>query len=443
MASRYNMSKCRSRCCEAKPFNQYLDLEHYRPMYEDLHAHPELSFQEARTAKKIQSVLETFGTQEIFTNIGGHGVAAVFRNGPGKTILLRTDMDGLPILEQTGLTYASHVRMTDSQDNLEKPMMHACGHDMHMTCLLAATEVLVKHLPYQWTGTLVTVYQPAEERGTGAKAMVEDGLYDKVPRPDILLDQHVVANLPAGRIGLQTGVIMASADSMRCKLIGRGSHASQPHRAINTGLLAANVIVSLQQIVSREVRPGETVVVSAVPLSAGVAENVIPAEVDIGIDTRTMNPATRFRVWESVQRIITAQSNAAGFERPPETRMTRSFPLTDNTVDATLLLQKSFKESFEEDFDPDLRASMIAEDFPNLVEDRPYVFWHLGCGDAARFSLDGQIGDKPPVPMKHTAEFSPVVDPTTRAGIHALVIVALTFLNRKLTLSSDVIRDKL
>ena len=203
-----------------------IDTKKYEDLYKHFHAHPELSNLEAHTAKTVAEYLSRLQVFDITTNIGGHGLAGVLRNGTGKTILLRADMDGLPVLEATGLPYASTVTMADVE-GVVRPVMHACGHDMHMTCLLAAAEILVK-LRDAWSGTLVVLFQPAEERGTGAKAMMDDGLYDRhgIPVPDFALGQHVMA-MRAGNVGLKTGTIMAGADSMKITLFGIGGHGSQ------------------------------------------------------------------------------------------------------------------------------------------------------------------------------------------------------------------------
>jgi amidohydrolase len=203
-----------------------INLEKYEALYKHFHEHPELSNLEVETAKTVAEQLSQLQAFTITTNIGGHGLVGVMENGPGRTILLRADMDGLPILEATGLPYASTVTMADVE-GVTRPVMHACGHDMHMTCLLAAAETLVK-LRNTWSGTLIVLFQPAEERGTGAKAMIDDGLYDrhKIPVPDFLLGQHVMA-MRAGSVGSKSGTIMAAADSMKITLFGVGGHGSQ------------------------------------------------------------------------------------------------------------------------------------------------------------------------------------------------------------------------
>jgi len=401
------------------------DFLEYEELYKHLHKYPELSNTESQTCELIRSRLTAWDGLQLHTGIGGHSVVGVLKNGNGPTVLLRADIDALPIQETTGLPYQSAV--TASLNGTERPVMHACGHDMHMTCLLAATEVLVSRARDQWSGTLIVLFQPAEERGTGAQAMVDDGLWDKIPRPDYLFGQHVVANLPAGVIGLRSNAIMAGAESMRCKVYGRGGHASQPHRAVDAGVLASNCIVRLQQVVSRELAPGNTAVLTAVPLSAGVAENIIPDDIEIGVDIRFIKSETRDQLRKSIRRIINAECQASNAPRPPTFTTTRTFPLTINDPDLTSLLKHGFAERFGEKFDSEIAISTIAEDFPNLSQGQPYVFWHLGCSDQNCYDLEGRAdADLPPVPMNHSSGFAPLVQPTLRVGVEALVVAALT-----------------
>jgi amidohydrolase len=409
-------------------------LEEYEDLYKYLHSHPELSNAEVQTCSLIRSKLAVHAGMDIHNGIGGHSVVGVLKNGAGPCVLLRADIDALPIAETTGLAYRS-TATAKGADGIERPVMHACGHDVHATCLLAATEVLTSSaLRAHWSGTLIVLFQPAEERGTGAQAMVDDGLWDKIPHPDYLFAQHVVASLPAGVVGLRPGPIMAGAESMRCTVYGRGGHASQPHRTIDAGLLASNCIVRLQQIVSRELPPGETAVLTAVPLSAGVAENIIPNEVEIGVDIRFIRPETRDRLRRSIRRVIDAESLASNAPQNPTFRTTRTFPLTVNDDELAHLLSSRFARHFERDFRPEIPISTMAEDFPNLANTstdsrsvRPYVFWYLGCADATQFDLEGRIdADLPPVPVNHSSGFAPVIEPTLRAGIEALVVAALT-----------------
>ncbi|KAI1815522.1 amidohydrolase [Poronia punctata] len=410
-----------------------VDLEKYEALYKHFHQHPELSNLEVETAKKVVQQLSQLQEFNITTNIGGHGLAGVLHNGPGRTILLRADMDGLPILEATGLPYASTVTMADAE-GVVRPVMHACGHDMHMTCLLAAAETLVK-LKHAWSGTLIVLFQPAEERGTGARAMVEDGLYDrhKIPVPDFLLGQHVMA-MRAGSVGSKLGTIMAAADSMKITLFGVGGHGSQPHRTIDPVVMAAHVVVRLQSVVSREIHPNDISVLTVGSLQAGQTENVIADTAEIGVDIRSVKPETRVKLLASIRRIVKAECEASGSTIAPAFRITRHLPNTVNDEWMAKTLAKSFDEHFQGSFDPDIPTTTIAEDFSVLAtsQGRPSAFWHWGGIDETLWDQklnEGRIDD---IPANHTARFAPTIHPTLQTGVHALCVAALTFFDEKL-----------
>ncbi|CAG8103449.1 unnamed protein product [Penicillium salamii] len=404
-----------------------LDLAPYEDLYRWFHAHPELSCQELKTSEKIAEHLSQLDAFEIHTKIGGHGLTGVLRNGPGKTILLRADMDALPVKELTGLPYASTVTMQDAT-GLERPVMHACGHDMHVTCLLAAAETLVK-IRDSWSGTLIVLFQPDEERGGGAQAMVDDGLYSKVPIPDIVLGQHVM-RLRAGSVGLRPSTIMAAADSMRVTVFGRGGHGSLPHQTVDPALLAAHIVVRLQSIVSREVDPSDLAVVTVGSLQAGQTENIIADRAEIGLDFRTVKLETREQIISAIKRIVEAECMASGSPKPPIFAPTRRFPPTNNDNDLTSKLATSFESHFE-NFDGDTPRTNVSEDFSTLAtcKDLPSCFWFIG-------GIDPEIWDKAQrgdsdteeIAGNHSALFAPVIQPTMRAGVDALCLGALTFL---------------
>ncbi|EMR61776.1 putative metal-dependent amidase aminoacylase carboxypeptidase protein [Eutypa lata UCREL1] len=379
-----------------------IDIEAYESLYKHFHEHPELSNLEVETAKTVAVALSRLSGFNITTNIGGYGVVGVLKNGPGPTILLRADMDALPILEATGLPYSSTVTMLDTE-GVKRPVMHACGHDMHMTCLLAAAETLLK-LKQSWSGTLIVLFQPAEERGSGAKAMVDDGLYDKhkIPVPDFVLGQHVMA-LRAGSVGSKMGTIMAGADSMKITLFGVGGHGSQPHRTIDPAVMAAHVVVRLQTITSREINPTDISVLTVGSLQAGQTENVIADSAEIGLDIRSVRPETREKLLASTRRIVKAECQASGSTVEPVFKMTRHLPNTVNDESMTKTLGKSFSEHFGDNFDANIPTTTIAEDFSILAtsQGRP-------------------------------SRFAPVIQPTMRTGIDALCVAALTFFSEKL-----------
>ncbi|KAK2015721.1 amidohydrolase [Colletotrichum eremochloae] len=410
-----------------------IDMAKYEALYKHLHAHPELSNLEAQTAKAVAEQLSQFQAFDITTDIGGHGLVGLMKNGPGATILLRADMDALPIKEATGLPYASTVTMPDIE-GVMRPVMHACGHDMHMTCLLAAAERLVK-MKREWSGTLIVLFQPAEERGTGAKAMVEDGLYDKhkIPVPDFVFGQHVMA-MRAGTVGTKTGTIMAGADSMKITLSGLGGHGSQPHRTVDPAVMAAHVVVRLQSIVSREINPSDISVVTVGSLHAGQTENVIADSAEIGLDIRSVRPETREKLLASIRRVVEAECAASGATAAPLFKMTRHLPVTVNDDSMTTTLSASFKEHFGNEFDSNITATTISEDFSVLAtsQGKPCAFWHWGGIEPGLWDQKLDEGKVDEIPANHTARFAPVIQPTLKTGIDALCIAALTFFKKSL-----------
>ena len=409
------------------------DLKPYEDLYKHFHSNPELSLQEANTAKKVAQHLSDLKGYKIHTDIGGHGVAAVFRNGSGKTVLLRADMDALPVLEKTGLPYASKVIMKDVADGIEKPVMHACGHDMHITCLLATAETMAKGKE-KWTGTLILVFQPNEERAAGAKAMVDGGLYDKVPIPDLCLGQHVLP-FRAGTVNMRTGPTMAASNSMKIALYGRGGHGSMPDKSIDPVVMAANVVTRLQTIVSREVDPNDMAVVSIGSLQAGQTENVIPEVAEIRLNVRTVNTATRRKVLDAIKRIVKAECIASNAPREPDFEDTTSFPLTVNDEKLREAVGKNFRKHFGETYDPDVARCNGSEDFTVLgvSQNKPCLFWFVGGVDEATW--DEAVANDTvhqDISVNHSSYFAPVIQPTMRSGIQALSLGALTFLGHAL-----------
>ena len=359
------------------------DLSSYEELYKHFHANPELSNQEKETAAAIAAHLkDKISTDfDIRTGIGGTGIAALLWNGEGPTILLRADFDALPVEERTGLAYASKKRMVDA-DGIEKPVMHACGHDMHITGLLAAAETLYKAKD-SWSGTLLLAFQPAEERGTGAQAMVDDGMYDpkkhNVPIPDLALGGHVVP-LRAGVIGTRRGLLATAADSMRITLHGRGGHASMPDRLIDPVVMAASTIMKLQTIVSREVESWDSAVVTVASIQAGDAENVVVDDARLAIDVRTINDKTRKKVQASIERIVKAESVASNAVKEPTFKTTRQFPLTVNDVEVTAKLEETFGKHFgatKTSYTSEIPKLGGSEDFSILASavNKPYSFF--------------------------------------------------------------------
>jgi hippurate hydrolase len=401
-----------------------LDLE---AIYTDLHRNPELSNAEHRTAGIAADHLRALGL-DVHTAIGCTGVAGVLRNGEGPTVLLRADMDALPVLEDTGLPYASTVRGTDPDGN-DVPVMHACGHDVHVTCLLGAVEALAADRA-SWAGTLVAAFQPAEELGSGAQAMVEDGLYDRVPTPDVVLGQHV-APLPAGTIGVHAGPAFAGADALTVRLFGRGGHGSQPEATIDPVVMAASTIMRLQTLVSREVAPTETAVVTVGSVHAGTKENIIGADATLGLSLRSYGPEVREQLLAGVRRIAEAEAAASGATTPPEVTVGYSFPALVNDPDATERTRAVFRDAFGAERVLDPGRVTGSEDVGRLATavGVPLVYWVLGGSDPEKFAAATAAGTVArDIPSNHSAHFAPLIDPTLTVGVRALVVAAREWL---------------
>jgi amidohydrolase len=363
----------------------------------------------------------------------------ILKNGEGKTVLLRADTDALPVEELTGLEYASKVREVDVEDGIEKPVMHACGHDMHVAAMLAAAETLQKAKEH-WKGTLVVLFQPNEERAGGAKAMIADGLYDPAkhacPNPDVVLGQHVMA-FPAGSVGTRVGSLASAADSFRVTVYGRGGHASQPHRTVDPVVMAAHIIVRLQTIVSREVDPSDAAVVTVGSVQAGMTENIIAGEATLKINVRTVLPATRAKVLAAIQRIVKAECEASGATKEPLWEPTSSFPFTINDKAVTNVLAKAFTKQFGDMHDAESQPLGGSEDFSTLATEAPnanggkgvpYSYWTFGGVDPEKWKHAMENNQLELIPINHNAHFAPVIQPTMSTGVDAMVVAALSFL---------------
>ncbi|HEX8347719.1 MAG TPA: amidohydrolase, partial [Actinoplanes sp.] len=330
-------------------------------LYRWLHQHPELSHKEHQTAAVVVERLLQGGLQ-VHTGVGGTGVVGVLRNGDGPTVLLRADMDALPVRERTGLPYASTAMGTDDDGN-EVPVMHACGHDVHVACLLGAARLLAD-TPGAWSGTLIALFQPAEETGDGARGMVDDDLAGILPVVDVALAQHVMP-IPAGRVGTRPGPILSAADSMRITVHGRGAHGSMPQAAVDPVVLAAMIVVRLQTVVAREVPPTETAVLTVGSIQAGTKSNVIPDSAQLQLNLRTYSDATRTTMLDAIRRIVTAECQASGSPRDPEFELFDRFGLTDNDTATTERVATAFADYFAN------RAEVIpqqsaSEDFSDI-----------------------------------------------------------------------------
>jgi amidohydrolase len=395
--------------------------------YQDLHRHPELSLQEHRTAARIVEAVAPLGV-EVTTGVGGTGVVALLRNGGGPTVMLRADIDALPVEEKTGLPYASTARGVDA-DGTAVPIMHACGHDMHATCLVGALTVLGQ-LKQRWSGTVMAVFQPAEELGRGARDMIAHGLFERFPRPDIVFGQHV-APLPAGTIGYGTGPMLAAADFARVRLYGRGGHGSRPASTIDPIVLAASIVIRLQTIVAREIPIDEKAVVTVGTMHAGTKDNIIPDEAELGITIRTYSDLIRTRVMAAVERIIRAEAAASGVEREPDIDWGLSMPVLSCDPDGTTRTAAAFTEQFGADRIRQLAPAAGSEDVGHFgaALGVPTVFWFWGGGDPEQFKQAMAAGRfDQDVPYNHSPRFAPVPEPTIATGVEALATAALNWL---------------
>ena len=401
-----------------------IDLE---ALYIDLHQHPELSFQETRTAGIAAGHLRDLGL-EVHEGIGVTGVVGILRNGEGPVVWARADMDALPVGEETGLAYASTATGIDPAGNTV-PVMHACGHDMHVTAMIGAVEKLVAEKA-DWSGTVVVLIQPAEESGAGSRAMLDDGLRDLVPHPDVVLGQHVTP-LPAGTIGVRPGTQMAASDGLTVTLHGRGGHGSRPHSTIDPVVMAAATVMRLQTITSREVDPRDVAVVTVGSIHAGLKNNIIPAEAKLELSLRYPNDEMRDKVLASVERIVRAEAAASGAEREPEIRTDHTLPPTINDADATARVTSALQRALGEASVIDPGMFTGSEDVSWFARDTgvPLVFWFWGGVDAATFAASAAAGtlDKD-IPTNHSPFFAPVLHPTIEVGVTALSSAAREFL---------------
>ena len=396
-------------------------------VYKQLHAHPELSFQETQTAALAASKLKELG-YEVIEAIGRTGVVGVLRNGDGQTVLARADMDALPVKENTGLPYASTLTATDDAGETVR-VAHACGHDAHVTCLLGAAELLAR-TQNSWGGTFIALFQPAEEVAGGAKAMVDDGLRERMPKPDVAFSQHVLA-YPAGKIGTQVGPVLSAGDSIRITLHGKGSHGSMPHNSVDPVVLAALVVLRLQTIVSRETKPGEFAVLTVGSSVAGTKSNIISDHAVLLVNLRTYDMAVRQRMIESIERMVRAECEASGSPLSPQFEYYDQYPLTANDVNVTEKITSAFRSHFGSKTVFDLGRVTASEDFSYIPDalGTPYTYWGVGCIDPEKYEQARKAGRvEQDIPVNHSEFFAPVIEPTLSAGTQALVVAALTYL---------------
>jgi len=400
------------------------DLE---TLYKDVHSHPELSMQETRTAGLAAERLRIAG-YEVTTGIGKTGVVGLLRNGDGPTVMLRADMDALPVEEATGVPYASKINVLDSEGR-PVPVMHACGHDMHVTWLVGASTLLAQART-AWHGTIMAVFQPAEETAQGAQAMIDDGLFKRFSRPDVVLGQHVMVG-PAGTIGGRTGVITSAADSLQIRLFGRGAHGSMPQASIDPVVMAAAIVLRLQTIVSREIAPAESAVVTVGVLQAGTKENVIPDEAIIKLNVRTFDEGVRKRVLAAIERIVKAEAAASGAPKPPEISPLDRYPPVTNDSDATGRVVEAFRRHFTAERVRETGPASASEDFGSFGVEwhSPSVFWFIGGTEPDAYAKAKAANRLNEIPTNHNPRFLPVIHPTLRTGVEAMVVASQAWLS--------------
>jgi amidohydrolase len=393
--------------------------------YKDLHTHPELSHAEHRTAQRVAGQLQDSGFT-VHAGIGGTGVVGVLANGDGPTVLLRCELDALPIREDTGAPYASTVTVRDAGGH-EVGVDHACGHDMHMSCMVGMAKLMADHRD-RWRGTLIPLFQPAEETGEGAQDMVDDGLFQKIPVPDVALAQHALQGI-AGTVSTCSGPFMAAADSIRITVHGRGGHGAVPQNTVDPVVLAAMIVVRLQTVVSREVAPQETAVLTVGSCHAGTRNNVISDFAVLELNVRSYSKLTRQRMLDAIQRIVRAECQASGSPKDPEFETIFSFPVTDNDAATTDRVAKAFAGHFG-DQALEIPPQTVSEDFSKIPDAAgvPYSYWAIGFTDRKTYLAAEQEGRLQDLPTNHSAKFLPPLQPTLRTGTEALVAAALAWL---------------
>jgi hippurate hydrolase len=416
---------------EAAQVNQRIEADYPRleALYRYLHAHPELSLHEARTAARLARELREAGFT-VTEKVGGYGVVGVLRNGKGPTVLVRTDMDALPVTEKTGLPYASTVRTRDAQGR-EVGVMHACGHDLHMVSWTGTARVLVA-LRDRWHGTLVFIGQPAEEVGAGARMMLEAGLFKRFPRPDYCLALHCAADRPFGTVAYTPGLALANVDSVDITVRGKGGHGAAPHTTVDPIVLAARIVLDLQTLVSRETNPTDPAVVTVGSIHGGSKHNIIPSEVKLQLTVRSTKDSVRQHLLEGIRRIAAAAAQGAGAP-PPEVRFVPEefTPALVNDPGLTRRTVGVFRELLGPDRVQERPPVMGGEDFARYGRERvpAFLFW-LGTVEPERVAEAAKPG-APPLPSLHSELYRPVPGPSIRTGVLAMSLAVLNLLGKQ------------
>ncbi len=405
------------------------NYEHLDGLYKQLHAHPELGFQEERTAARLAKELRQAGF-DVTEKVGGTGVVAVLKNGVGRTILVRADMDGLPIVEQTGLPYASTERTRDKEGQ-EVGVMHACGHDVNMTCLVGTARMLAS-MKERWRGTLVFIGQPAEEIGQGARKMLDDGLLTRFPRPDYGLALHCDGRYPAGTVTYRAGQLQAHVDSLDITIRGKGGHGAAPHATIDPVVIAARLVLDLQTISSRERDPSDPVVVTVGSIHGGTKHNIIPAEVKLQLTVRTLNDKSRQEVLAGIVRLAKSAAASARAPEPIVKHDVGAFtPALVNDPELTPRMVKLLQGVLGADKVIERPMSMGGEDFSQFGRAGIRTFYYfLGSVSAEAYAESRRPGGRP-LPVTHSAFYFPVPEPTIRTGVRTMTLAVLDLMGTR------------
>jgi amidohydrolase len=397
-------------------------------LYLDLHRHPELSGHEQQTAEKLASGLRALG-YDVTTGVGRTGVVGVLTNGPGPVVLLRTELDALPVEEQTGLAYASTVRATDDS-GADVGVMHACGHDVHMTAWMTTARLMAQGRA-RWSGTLVLMAQPAEETGSGARWMLADGLFTRFPRPDYALAIHDDARYPAGVIGYHAGAILANSDTVKITIFGRGGHGARPETTIDPIVIAGRTILALQTIVSREISPLDSAVITFGTIHAGTRPNIIPGEAKLELSVRSLTEPVRTHLLSAIERVAKGEAAAAGAPREPQIERTSGIGALANEPALTRRVGDALIRQLGAEQVKDVPPEMVSEDFSELERAGvPTLMLRIGAVDPAQF--DAAMKSGTPLPSLHSVLFAPDRERTIKAAVTAetLSLRELTPVNR-------------
>lgn len=396
-----------------------------RAFYVETHEHPELSGHEVRTSENLAAHLRSAG-YEVTEHVGGTGLVAILKNGAGSTIMLRTELDALPVEEKTGLPYASKIQAKDDAGH-DVPVMHACGHDLHMAALIGTAEIMAK-TKEQWHGTLMLIGQPAEEIIKGAGGMVRDGLFTRFPKPDVAVALHVGNEWPAGVVAITPGIYNTNADSIRITIYGKGGHGALPQTAIDPIVIAARTILDLQTIVSREVKPGEMAVLTIGYVRAGTKNNIIPDQAEMGLTVRTFKSDVRKQILAAITRIVKADAAAAGAPREPLIERYEGADLVYNNPELAERLRAPLEAALGKANVATAGPIAPSEDFSEFLQPGILGFYFsLGGADPEKYAEAKAAGVS--LPSNHSPLFAPDVDPALRTGIAAEVAVLRSLLS--------------